>query len=421
MNFSSQEVAVTGCGFITSIGNGRAEVERSLVELRSGIELWSPEVEVPVKIAGTLKGFDTSSFNPAAWTTPENCQLDPRLTRSMPPHGLYAMAAIAEALREADLSPEELSHESTGLYCASAGSPKMLHHHLTNLEQSGWRRAHPHGVISSVAGALHFHLSAQFGIRGHCCGFVSACSSGSHALGFAFDEIRLGRQDRMLVVAAEDLSPETVVPFAGMGALSRCEDPAIASRPFDQERDGFVATGGAVALLLEKSELALHRGAKPLAIIKGWGQACDGHHVAQPQPEGAGIHAATTSALRDASLGPEQIDAVNAHAPSTAAGDRAEALALTRLFGIARPAVSSTKSLTGHGLTLSGLMEAAFCIVALDRGFIPGQANLTTPDEVCGDLFLPRETLDRPATHYLNNSSGFGGTNVAHLFARCSQ
>src|SRR5207248_2601718 len=144
----------------------------------------------------------------------------------------YALAALQQALGEARLSDAELGDGATGLFCASAGSPRMLHHHMSKLEASGWRRAHPHGVISSVAGSLNFHLAAILGIRGASCGFVSACSSGSHALGYAMDEIRLGRQRRMIVVAAEDMNAEMALPFTGMGALSEQSDPFLASRPF---------------------------------------------------------------------------------------------------------------------------------------------------------------------------------------------
>ena len=415
---SSSRVAVTGCGFTTSIGNHQSEVMRSLLELKTGIEAWSPvEGEKRlVKLAGTLKGFDCTSSNPAAWIFPDDYQFDPRLARSMPPQGLYALSALEEALQEAGLDSTELNNDRTGLYCASAGSPKMMHQHLTRLEESDWIRPHPHGIISSVAGALHFHLAAHLEVKGSCCGFTSACSSGSHALGFAFDEIRLGRQDRMIVVAAEDLSPENVIPFAGMGALSQEDEPSRASCPFDENRNGFVATGGAVVMILEHPEHALARGARPLAMMQGWGQASDGHHVAQPQPDGEGLQRAMNLALKDGKLSPQDISAVNAHAPSTPAGDRAEALALSKFFSSSQPAISSTKALTGHGLTLAGLMEAAFCVLSLKEQFVPGQAHLRNKDEACADLFIPTETLKQPVHAILNNSSGFGGTNVAHLF-----
>jgi 3-oxoacyl-(acyl-carrier-protein) synthase len=272
-------------------------------------------------------------------------------------------------------------------------------------------------VISSVAGSLNFHFAAILGIRGASCGFVSACSSGSHALGYAMDEIRLGRQQRMLVIAAEDLNSEATLPFAGMGALSAQSDPSLASRPFDRGRDGFVATGGAAALVLESAASAEARGARVLAQMLGWGQACDGYHVAMPHPEGNGVRDAMQMALRDAGVTLNEVGYVNAHATSTPAGDRAEARALRAVFGETTPPVSSTKALTGHALSLAGVMEAAFCVLALDEGFIPGQAHLVDPDEDSARLNLPRQTLNQQPVIALNNSCGFGGSNVVHAYA----
>lgn len=411
---------VTGLGFVTSIGHSRAAVVRALRELRHGFSKWEPVpgAGLPVKVAGLLRGFDVSAANPAAWSWPAEFDLDPSTVRAMPPHGVYALCALGQALDDARLAGDDLCDGRTGLFCASGGSPRMMHLHLAKLEASGWTRAHPHGVISSVAGALNFHLGAQLGIRGASCGFVSACSSGSHALGYALDEIRLDRQDRMVVVAAEDLNVETVMPFAGMGALSLNDDPDTASRPFDKRRDGFVPTGGAVVMVIEIAQSAAKRGARQQATIRGWGQACDGHHVALPHPEGRGVADALRVAMDDARIEPGEVGYVNAHATSTPVGDRAEALALRAVFGAHSPAISSTKALTGHGLSLAGLMEAAFCVLAIDGGFIPGQAHLNKADDACAGLHLPRTTLDQPCGVAMNISSGFGGANVAHVFSK---
>lgn len=334
----------------------------------------------------------------------------------MPPQGVYALAAVRQALVEAGLQEADLGDGRTGLFTASVGSARMLHHHLSRMEASGWQRIPPTSILSSIAGSLNFHLAALLGVRGASCGFVSACASGGHALGFALDAIRLGRQDRMLVVGAEEISAESVLPFAGMGALSLQTDPRLASRPFDRCRDGFVATGGAVALILESHASAAARRARPLARLTGWAQTCDGHHAAAPHPEGRGIREAMRLALREARVEPGRVDYINAHATSTPAGDRAEARAILEVFeGEASPAVSSTKALTGHALSLAGVMEAAFCVLALDEGFMPGQAHLAEPDEVSAGLNLPRQTQFQPPQVVLNNSCGFGGSNVVHV------
>jgi 3-oxoacyl-(acyl-carrier-protein) synthase len=272
----------------------------------------------------------------------------------------------------------------------------------------------------SIAGTLNFNLAAHYGIRGAVGGFVAACASSSHALGCAIDDIRLGRQTRMLVVGAEEVNAETVLPFAAMRALSTSSDPATASRPFDQARDGFVAAGGAVCLIVEESETARQRGAGVYAEIAGWGQAADGYNVAVSHPEGAGLVEAMLRALADAGLRPADVDYVNAHATSTPAGDRSEAIALRTVFSRtgSHPRISSTKGLTGHPLSMAGVMEAGFCALALRDGFIPGNANLVTPDEACADLELPRASLNEPLGVILNNSSGFGGSNVCHVLRR---
>jgi 3-oxoacyl-(acyl-carrier-protein) synthase len=409
---------ITGLGFVTSIGNSRREVSSSLRELRHGLAEWNPVagVETDVRLAGLLRGFDVASTNSGAWSWPAECDIHPSEVRAMPPHCVYALAAVKQALAEAGLEREALTDGATGLYCASGGSPRMTHYHLGKLEASGWTKGHPHCVISSVAGSLNFHLGTLLGIRGGSCSFASACASGSHALGFAADEIRLGRQERVIVVAAEDLNAESLLPFLSMGVLSRSDEPAKAARPFDRGREGFVGTGGAVALVVESAAAAERRKARPMARLAGWGQSCDGHHPALPHPEGRGLAEAMRRALRDAQIAPDKVEHINAHGTGTQAGDRAEAKALRAVFGDeCRPAVCSTKALTGHGLSLAGAMEAAFCVLALDEGFIPGQAHLVQPDEDSALLNLPRETANRRPRIVLNNSSGFGGSNVAHV------
>lgn len=415
---------ITGLGFITSIGNDRRTVLRNLRELRHGFEpiefLGNPNI--PVKVAGTVKGFEFPTPNWRDWRWPAGFEVDRELLRGLAPHGVYALCAVQQALADAGLEPAQLMGGDTGLFCASAGSPFLLGHFLDQMRASRGERGNPMGIVSSIAGTLNFNLAAHYRITGAVCGFVSACASSSHALGYAMDEIRLGRQQRMLVVGAEDMTTESILPFASLRALSTNADPATASRPFDRRRDGFVGTGGAVALLVEEAAVARERGARIYAELIGWGQAGDGHSVAASHPEGAGLREAMRRALADANVAPGDIGYVNAHATSTPAGDRSEALALHAVFSHAgaKPRVSSTKALTGHGLSLAGAMEAAFCALAIAEDFIPGAAHLGEPDPVCEGLNLPRASLDEPPGLVLNNSSGFGGSNVCHVLRRAS-
>ena len=420
----NRTAVVTGLGFITSIGNDRAAVTASLRALRPGLAriefLGNPAL--PVKVAGTVKDFVVDSPSWRDWRYPARYKLPRETLRSLAPHGLYALCATEQAIADAGLAPDALTDGATGLYCASAGSAFLLHHHLAQMHAVRGERGNPMGVVASIAGTLNFNLAAHYAIRGAVGGFAAACASSSHALGCALDDIRLGRQTRMLVVGAEEVNAETILPFAAMRALSTNPDPATASRPFDEARDGFVSAGGAVCLILEETETARRRGAPIYAELAGWGQAADGHNVAVSHPEGAGLASAIRRALADAGLAPSEIDYVNAHATSTPAGDRSEALALRSVFTDvgARPRVSSTKGLTGHPLSMAGVMEAAFCSLALRDGFTPGNANLTAPDPACDGLDLPRATLDTAPALVLNNSSGFGGSNVCHVLRRAN-
>jgi len=418
----SRTAVITGLGFITCIGNDRTAVMASLRELRPGLErvTFLDNPDLPVKVAGTVKDFTVASPSWRDWRYPDRYQFPREVLRGLSPHGLYALCAVEQALADAGLTADQLGDGATGLYCASAGSAFLLHHHLAQMHAARGERGNPLGIVASIAGTLNFNLAAHYGIRGAVGGFVAACASSSHALGFALDEIRLGRQERMLVVGGEEVNAETILPFAAMRVLSGHADPATASRPFDRTRDGFVASGGAVCLVLEEAASARRRGRPAYAELAGWGQAADGHNVAVSHPEGAGLAEAIRRTLADAGLEPPDIDYVNAHATSTPAGDRSEALALRAVFTArdAHPRVSSTKGLTGHPLSMSGVMEAAFCALAIRDGFTPGNANLADPDEACAGLDLPGSTLDSGPAVALNNSSGFGGSNVCHVLRK---
>lgn len=415
-------VVVSGLGFVTSIGNDRATVTRSLRELRSGIERFDfiPGTELPVKVAGTIKGFETTTPHWAGWRWPAEYTLAKDVLRGLPPHGLHALCAVEQLIREARLTATDLASEETGLFCGSAGSPRLLRQHLNQLYDSHGERIAPMAVVSTIAGTLNFNLAAHYGIRGAVAGFVSACASTTQALGYAFDEITLGRQRRVLVVGGEDLTADSIYAFHGMRALSRNPDPARASRPFDRDRDGFVGTGGGVALLLEDAETALQRGAPIYAEMLGWGQASDGHGVALSDPDGRGLATAMRRALTAAKVNASEIDYVNAHATSTPAGDESEVHALNTVFTQvgAHPYVSSTKAITGHGLSMAGVMETAFCALSLAEEFIPGAANLENPDPISAGLNFPRTTLSKTPCLVLKNSSGFGGSNVSLVLRR---
>ena len=416
------KVYITGLGFITSIGNSVDEVFHSLREMSSGIEL-HPDLQSedsPVKVAGTIKGFDTASMDPEDWVYPDEYQLRRDVLRSFSPHVLYAWCAVQQAIKTSLLQIEDISNENTGMYTASAGSMNRIFRNFQQLEDRGVMGCNPMSIVSSISGTLSFNLISALKIRGFSCGQVSACASSGHSLGFAFDEIRRGRQSRMFVVGAEDCDFHSIVPFCGMRALSLEADPTIASRPFDRNRKGFVSTGGATVLILESEEEVSRRDVDPIAEIVGWGQASDGHNVAISHPEGIGLSDAMDRALSDAQVKPSDIGYINAHATATPIGDLSEIKAIKRIFGNDGGGipVSSTKGLTGHGLSLSSAMEAGFCCLALHHGILPGSANIDELDPDAEGLNIITESVESKPDYVLTNSSGFGGANVSVVLKR---
>ncbi len=415
-----KRAVVTGLGFITSIGNNRAEVSESLRTGRTGIEIHPDfeRVDSLAKLAGTVKGFKFPEADYESWELPSGLNIPRVQLRSLSPHGVYAHAAMREAIADAGLPPAKISQPRTGAFCASAGSTYLMYHHADKMVREGAHRCPPLGVASAIAGTLNFNLCAHFGIQGASGGFTSACASSAHAFGAALDLIRLGRQDVMFVVGAEDCDFFSILPFLSCRALTRSTDPHKHPCAFDTKRDGFVGTGGATVLILEEEEHARARGAHVYAEATGWGQSTDGFDVMAPEPNGAGLARAMRSALEDAGVAAGQIDYINAHATSTSVGDRAEMRALKEVFAGAAPLVSTTKSQTGHGLSLAGAMEAGFCCLALDEGFVPTSLNITDLDPEAGDLrIITRPTEARPRV-VMSNSSGFGGANVALILTK---
>lgn len=418
---SARRVVVTGLGFITSIGNNRAEVLSSLREARTGIEYY-PELErtgVPVRLAGTVKEFSFPELRSDEWIYPAAYKIRREHMRSMSPNAVYGFCAMEQAIADAQLPPELVSNPRTGAMCASNGSAWLTYEYLKIMLEKGPQRANPMAMVAGIAGTLNMNFVACFSIKGHSLGFSSACASSAHALGAAFDRIRLNRQDIVFVAGAEDCNLFSILPFVGMRALTNQTSPSISPCAFDRKRDGFVVTGGAAVLVLEELEHARRRGAPIHAEVLGWGEASDGYTVMAPEPQGDGLARAMEAAMGESGITAADVDYINAHGTSTPAGDAAEIRAIKRVFNPEKsPYVSSTKSLTGHGLSLAGAMEAGFCCLALKEGFTPVSANITELDPE----FEPVRVVTAPIAHApriaMTNSSGFGGTNVAAILRR---
>lgn len=415
-------VFVTGLGFICSIGNDEATVVGNLRDLKHGMELYPPlqTSDSPVKIAATVKEFDVESLDPEDWTYPPEYSFRRETLRSFSPHVMYAHCSMQQSIVSANLTEEDISNKDTGLYTASAGSSRFLHSSLEKMYKKGVMRCNPLHIVASIAGTVSFNLVSDFKIQGSSTGFASACASSGHAIGFAYDEIRMKRQKRMFVVGAEDCNFDSIVPFCGMRALTLSDDPDTAARPFDKNRQGFVSSGGGVTIVLESEEEVDRRGAEPLGEMVGWGQASDGYNVAVSHPEGRGLQTAMQNCLHYSALDPQQIGYVNAHAPSTPIGDLSEVLAMKEVFlPDASPMISSTKALTGHGLSLSSILESAICILCLNYGFVPGSAHIQELMPEAGPLNIIRSTLNETPKFIMSNSSGFGGANTSLIFSSC--
>lgn len=419
-----RRVVITGLGFITSIGNTRDEVLASLREGRSGIEIFDelPATSGSPRLAGTIKGFSFPGLRCDDWIYPADYSIERNELRSMSPHVVYAWCAMQQAIADAKLGVESVSHPRTGATCASGGSMSTCYENLHVMVTEGIHRCYPLSLPAGIPGTLNSNLAANFKIKGAVLGFASACASSAHAFGYGYDLISRGRQDRIFVVGAEDCNKFSILPFAAVRALSLQTDPARAPAPFDLARDGFVGTGGATVVVLEELELAEARGAHIYAEALGWGEAADGYNVMAPEPEGDGLGRAILDALSQAEVAPDDIDYINAHATGTLAGDLSEVRAIRRVFTRAKkPYVSSTKALTGHGLCLAGAMEAAFTALGLQEKFMPVSAKITKLDPACAGVRILTEPVDYEPKIALTNSSGFGGANVSLVLKRWAQ
>ena len=418
-----KRVFITGLGVISGIGNDVNSISESLRELKHGFSVYPAFVDdplVPVSLVSTPKGFELESEDFEDWVYPNEYRVRREVLRGFAPHGLYVYCAMKQAIADAGLDENEVSNRDTGIYTASCGSPRLVYRNMKRMRDIGAMRCAPTGIVSSIAGTLSFNLVANFKIQGSSCGFSSACASSGHALGYAYDEIALGRQRRMFVAAGEDVNYESVVPFTGMRALSLEKDPIRASCPFDEKRNGFVCAGGGAALVLESEEEVLRRGSTPYAELVGWGQSSDGHNVAISHPEGLGLIRAIENACASTGVSPGEIDYINAHATSTLIGDASEGKALKAVFNAKghKPKVSSTKAITGHSLSLASALEASIVSIAMKEGFTPGSAHIQKLDPQFEGFNIIRETESIAPQVALSNSSGFGGANVSLIFKK---
>jgi 3-oxoacyl-[acyl-carrier-protein] synthase II len=402
-----RRVVVTGLGALTPLGNSVSESWAGAVAGKSGI---GPITRFDAsahgsRIAGEIKNFDPSRY------------VDKKEVRRLDNFAIFALAASQMAMDDAALTIGPEIAERVGVIVGSAiGGIATFEEEVQTLHDKGPRRVSPFAVPSILANLGSGHVSMRFGAKGPINCAVTACASGTSAIGDAYKIIAYGDADAMIAGGVDAaITPLSVAGFCSMRALSTQNDePEKASRPFDKGRDGFVIAEGCGILILEELSFALKRGAKIYAEIVGYGCTSDAYHLAAPPPEHEGAGRSMQVAIKDAGLQATDIDYVNAHGTSTPLNDLYEVQAIKRLFGdhAKKLLISSTKSMTGHMLGGAGGVEAIFTIKALQEGIIPPTINLDHPDEECDLDFVPNVARHQEIHTALSNSFGFGGVNA---------
>ncbi|MDR5901293.1 MULTISPECIES: beta-ketoacyl-ACP synthase II [Halomonas] len=408
-----RRVVVTGLGLVTPVGNTVEESWRNIVAGNSGI---APIEHFDVsgfntRFGGSVKDFDISPY------------LNPKDARKMDLFIQYGMAAGAQAIQDAGLECSDENAHRIGVAIGSGiGGLPMIEHNHNALIKSGPRRISPFFVPGSIINMISGNLAIRHGFRGPNIAITTACTTGTHNIGYSARTIAYGDADVMVCGGAEmATTPLGLGGFSAARALStRNEDPEAASRPWDRDRDGFVLSDGAGVLVLEEYEHAKARGATIYAEMAGFGMSDDAYHMTAPPEDGSGAAQSMANAVHDAGLEPAAIDYINAHGTSTPAGDLAESRAVQRVMGEAARsvAVSSTKSMIGHLLGAAGAVEAVFSILAIRDQVAPPTINLDNLQEGCELDYVPHTAREMKIDVALSNSFGFGGTNGTLIFTR---
>ena len=408
---AKRRIVVTGMGIISPVGNSISEAWQNILAGHSGI---GPITEFDasqfsVRFAGTIKDFDVQQY------------IGRKEARKMDTFIHYGIAAAMQAISDSRLEITEQNAERIGVAIGSGigGLAGIEEGHAAYLN-GGPRKITPFFVPRSIINMIAGNLSIQYGLKGPNVAVVTACTTGTHNIGLAGRMIAYGDADVMIAGGAEmATTPTGVGGFAAARALStRNDDPQAASRPWDQDRDGFVLGDGAGIVVLEEYEHAKRRNAPIYAELVGFGMSGDAYHMTLPEETGAGARRCMQQALRDADLNADQVDYINAHGTSTPAGDKIESDAIKTAFGdhAYKLAVSSTKSMTGHLLGAAGGVEAIFSLLALRDQVVPPTINLDNPEPGCDLDYVPHTAQERPLQIVLSNSFGFGGTNGTVIF-----
>ncbi len=402
-------VVITGMGIVCSLGNNKAEVLKSLKDTKSGIKYCEKYAEMGLRshVHGSIAEVDTSDV------------IDRKMLRFMADAAIYNAVALDEAIKHANLSPEIISNNRTGLIMGSGGaSNQKIVESADILRSKGIKRVGPYRVPRAMGSTTSACLSTLFQIKGINYSISSACSTSAHCIGNAMEQIQLGKQDVVFAGGGEELDWSLTMLFDAMGALSSKynDTPEKASRAYDADRDGFVISGGGGALVLESLEHAEARGAHIIAELVGYGATSDGYDMVAPSGEGA--KRCMKIAIADVN-GP--IDYINAHGTSTPVGDMKELQAIKEVFKDNIPLIGSTKSLSGHALGAAGVNESIYSLLMLQNDFVVESVNIETLDDEAKDMPIVRKNQNIQLQRILSNSFGFGGTNACLVFERFSK
>jgi 3-oxoacyl-[acyl-carrier-protein] synthase II len=413
-----KRVVITGLGAITPLGNTAPETWTALVNGVSGIAPITAfdATNFKTQFAGEVKGFDPTAV------------IDKKEARKMDRYSQFSVCVAEEAMRDSGLDLEKEDRSRVGVIWGSGmgGLQTMESEIIDFAKGDSVPRFNPFMIPKAIPSIAAGQISIRLGLGGPSFSVSTACSSSSHAVGSAFDQIRLGHADVLLTGGADaDITYTGIGGFNSLHALStRNDSPATASRPFSKSRDGFVLGEGAACLILEEYEHAKARGAKIYAEIIGEGMTSDAYHMTAPDPEGKGAERVMRSALRDAGVEPEQVDFINTHGTSTPLGDVTELLAIKRVFGehVYDMNLDSTKSMTGHLIGATGAVEAMACVMALKEGIIPPTIN-HDPEDVDENIdyrinFTFDKAQKRDIRYALSNTFGFGGHNACLVFKK---
>jgi 3-oxoacyl-[acyl-carrier-protein] synthase II len=417
-----RRVVITGLGMVTPLGCGVEPTWQRLLAAESGVRrIEKFEVsDITSQIAGQIPRGDGSNgtFNPDQW-------MEPKEQRKVDDFIVYAMCAATQALDDAGWHPRHYEDQITSgvLIGSGIGGVEGIAETAIVLRDKGPRRVSPFFIPGRIINLASGHVSIAHSLKGPNHAVVTACSTGSHAIGDAGRLIALGDADVMVAGGTESpINRISVAGFAACRALSTSfnDMPKRASRPYDRDRDGFVLGEGAGAVVLEEYEHAKRRGAHMYGELIGYGMSGDAYHITAPAEDGDGAYRCMQAAMRRAGVSPEQIDYINAHGTSTPLGDEIELKAVERLVGNAagRIAMSSTKSSIGHSLGAAGAVEAIFCLLAIRDQVVPPTINLDNPSVATAIDLVPHQSRKRPVNIALSNSFGFGGTNASLILRR---